>query len=86
MTARFFLIILSFFFMISSLIGITLIILFALVFALLTLYEEKKILFPVFGEKYRKYMEQVKNRFFTTKMKIVIIFLIFFMIIGAIFI
>lgn len=86
MTARFFLIMLSFFFMISSLIGIPLIFTFALIFALLTLYEEKKILFRVFGEKYRDYMKQVKIRFFPKKLKILNIILITFMIFGAIFI
>lgn len=86
MTARFFLIVLSFFFMIGSLIGIPLILLFALVFALLALYEEKKILFPIFGEKYEEYMQQVKNRFYGINTKILIAFLLMFMVIGVIFI
>jgi len=85
MTARFFLIVLSFFFMIGSLIGIPLILLFALVFALLALYEEKKILFPIFREKYQEYKNKVNSRFFTIKMKIIIISLFGFMISGAIF-
>lgn len=86
MTTRFMLIVLGFFFMFSSIIGIPLILFFGVIFALISLYEEKKILFPTFGEKYRLYVNQVKNRFFTIKMKILFIFLISFMVIGIIFI
>ena len=85
MTTRFLLIIISFFFMICSLIGIALIFLFVLIFILLTLYEEKKILFPIFREKYQEYKNKVNSRFFTIKMKIIIISLFGFMISGAIF-
>ena len=86
MTSRFFLIVFSFLFMLSSLITIPLIFLFALIFTLISLYEEKKILLPVFNYKYREYMKRVRNRFFTGKLKMLIIFLFCFIIFGAIFI
>ena len=86
MTTRFILIILSFFFILSSLIGIPLIFFFILIFFLITLYEEKKIIIPVFGEKYKEYMKKVKNRYFILKLKIFVVFLIAFMILGAIFV
>jgi protein-S-isoprenylcysteine O-methyltransferase Ste14 len=86
MTARFFIIVLSFFFMLSSFIGIPLIVLFAFIFTIITLYEEKKILFPTFGEKYTEYMKKVKYRFFTFKMKLLVLLLIIFLIFGVILI
>jgi protein-S-isoprenylcysteine O-methyltransferase Ste14 len=86
MTERFLLIIISFFFMINSIISLPLIALFASIFILITFYEERKILLPIFGEKYIRYMTQVKNRFFTLKMKILVTFLLLFMIFGVLFI
>ena len=86
MATRFILIVFGFFFMVSSIIGIPLILFFLIIFIIISLYEEKKILYPIFREKYREYMKQVKNRFFTNRMKIIIIILFTFMIIGALFI
>ncbi len=86
MTTRFILIVLGFFFMFGSIIGILLILFFGLILTLVSIYEEKRILFPFFGEIYREYKTRVKNRFFTIKMKILITFLIIFMLIGSIFI
>jgi protein-S-isoprenylcysteine O-methyltransferase Ste14 len=86
MTSRFILIILAFFFMLSSLIVIPFIILFSLFFLFLTKYEEKKILYPIFEEKYREYIKKVKNRFFTIRLKILILILSIFMMFGVIFI
>jgi len=86
MTIRFFLIAFSFLFMLSYLIVIPLIFLFALIFTLISLYEEKKILLPIFSEKYKEYMKRVRNRFFTGKLKMLIIFLFCFIIFRAIFI
>ena len=86
MTAKFFTIILSFFFMLCSFIGIPLIVLFAFVFTVITLYEEKKILIPTFGEKYMEYMKKVKYRFFTFKMKLIVLLLIIFLIFGVVLI
>jgi len=86
MTTRFMFIVLGFFFMFSSVISIPLIFFLGIIFTLLSFYEEKKILLPVFGGKYREYIKRVKNRFFTIKMKVLFIVLIIFMAIGAIFI
>jgi protein-S-isoprenylcysteine O-methyltransferase Ste14 len=86
MATRFILIVLGFFFMFSSMIGIPLILFFIIFFIIISLYEEKKILYPIFGEKYREYTKEVNNRFFTKKMKIIVVSLFVFMIIGALFI
>lgn len=85
MTSRFMLIIFSFFFMFASLIAIFFIAFFTLIFSLITLYEEKKILYPIFKDKYEEYCEQVKNRFFTLKLKILISILITFLVLGIFF-
>lgn len=86
MTSRFILIILAFFFMLSSLIGIPFIIVLSLFFHFLTIYEEKKILLPIFEEKYREYVKKVKNRFFTIRLKVLILILSIFIMFGVIFI
>ena len=86
MTTRFLFIIFSFFFMMGSLLGIPFIFLFAFIFVLITFYEEKKILIPTFGNKYKEYMKRVKRRFFTIPMKLILSILVIFIVLGAIFI
>jgi len=86
MTTRFFFISLSFFFMFCSLIAIPIILLLGIIFGLITLYEEKKILFPLFDIEYEIYQKKVKFRFFTRKMKFIVFLLIIEMLIGSIFI
>ncbi|MFX1378649.1 MAG: methyltransferase family protein [Promethearchaeota archaeon] len=85
MTSRFILIILAFFFMLGSLLVFPLILLFTLIFFLIALNEEKKILFPIFGQEYQEYMNKVNYRFFTIKTKMILILLFSFMIFGVFF-
>lgn len=85
MTSRFLLILFSFLFMMSSLISLFLYLPLHLVFLLITLYEEKKILYPTFGEQYAKYKKNVPHRFFNKTTVLLLILLSSFWISGSIF-
>ena len=85
MTTRFLLILLSFCFMMTSLISLFAYLLLHLFFLLITIYEEKRILYPTFGESYTKYKEKVPHRFFNKTIMIIVIPLCTFWISGCIF-
>ncbi|TFG21881.1 MAG: hypothetical protein EU532_14815 [Promethearchaeota archaeon] len=85
MTARFLLILFSFCFMMSSLISLFLYLPLHLFFLLITIYEEKRILYPMFGETYANYKEKVSHRFFNKIFVVLLILLSIFWICGSIF-
>ena len=86
MTTRFLLILFSFCFMMSSLISLIIYLPLHLFFLLITIYEEKRILYPIFGESYNKYKENVSHRFFNKTMILLLFLLSIFWISGCIFI
>lgn len=72
--------------MFCSLIAIPIILFLGIIFGLISLNEEKKILFPLFNIEYEIYQKKVKFRFFTRKMKFIVFLLIIEMVIGSVFI
>ena len=85
MTSRFLIILFSFLFMMGSLFSLMIYILFQVIFLFLTIYEEKKIISPIFGDKYTAYKKKVRHRFFNRNSGLVLSLLILFMIIGSFF-
>jgi protein-S-isoprenylcysteine O-methyltransferase Ste14 len=85
MTARFLIILFSFLFMMGSLFSLLIYFFFQVIFLFLTIYEEKKIIYPIFGEKYTNYKKKVKHRFFNRNSGMALSLLILFMIIGSFF-
>jgi len=85
MTSRFLLILFSFCFMMSSLISLFLYLPLHLFFLLMTIYEEKRTLYPIFGESYAKYKDKVPHRFFNKIFMVLLILLSTFWICGFIF-
>ncbi|MEJ2279232.1 MAG: methyltransferase [Candidatus Lokiarchaeota archaeon] len=85
MTARFLFIFFAFLFMMGSLFSLLIYILFQVIFLFLTIYEEKKIIYPIFGEEYTAYKKKVKHRFFNRNSVKVLSLLILFMMIGSFF-
>lgn len=85
MTSRFLLILFSFCFMMGSLISLFLYLPLHIFFLLISIYEEKRILYPTFGESYVKYKEKIPHRFFNKTTILLLILLIIFWISGCIF-
>jgi protein-S-isoprenylcysteine O-methyltransferase Ste14 len=85
MMSRFLIILFSFLFMMGSFLSLMIFILFYVIFWLLTKFEEKKIIYPSFGEKYVAYKKKVKHRFFNRNCGLLLSLLITFMIIGSFF-
>ena len=85
MMSRFLIILFSFFFMMGSFLSLLILIPFYVIFWLLTIYEEKKIIYPTFGERYTAYKKKVKHRFFNRNSGLILSLLIIFMIIGSFF-
>ena len=85
MTSRFLIILFSFLFMMGSLFSLIIYILFQVIFLFLTIYEEKKIISPIFGDNYTAYKKKVRHRFFNRNSGLVLSLLILFMIIGSFF-
>ena len=73
------------FFSLCSVLGILFSSFFILFFMILGLYEEKYQLIPIFGEKYKDYISQVKIRYFPTYLKIYLIIIYSLLFLGVIF-
>jgi len=75
----------SLFFSLCSSLGILFETIFTLVFMLFGLYEEKYQLLPILGEEYKKYSNEVTIRFFPFPLKICLLSLYLFSIVGIFF-
>ncbi|TFF88315.1 MAG: hypothetical protein EU549_03265 [Promethearchaeota archaeon] len=73
----------SLFFSLCSLLGILFSLFFTFLFMIFGLYEEKYQLLPILGEAYKNYSNELKQRFFFYPIKEGLLFLHFFMFIGA---
>lgn len=85
MMSRFLIILFSFLFMMGSSLSLLIFIPFYVIFWSLSIYEEKKIIYPTFGERYTTYKKKVKYRLFNRNSGLVLSILIIFMIIGSFF-
>ena len=75
----------SLFFALCSSLGILFETIFTLVLMSFGLYEEKYQLLPILGEEYIKYSNEVTIRFFPIPLKICLLSLYFFSILGILF-
>ena len=75
----------SLFFSLCSALGILFSSFFILFFMILGLYEEKYQLIPIFGRRYREYIDQVEIRFFPRYVKIYLIIMYSLLFLGLIF-
>lgn len=75
----------GFIFAMCNYITIAIAVVFFLLFLILAIYEEKKMLLPKFGEKYEEYMIVAKGRFFENYSWIFLLSLFAFSIIGIFF-
>ena len=71
------------FFSLCSALGILFSSFFLLFFMILGLYEEKYQLIPIFGDKYRDYINQVKIRYFPIHLKIYLIIIYSLLFLGV---